>query len=160
MAPSASTSILGRLFPFFKWLEIIALAAVFTSALLYYAGMDVSFLIMFSLLSLSGVYFLKAYQPKDVPQDEKSGFNELLGYVMIPKVLYIGASISLVGILFHILKIEGVEQLLLIGSLSLGAGILILGFLIVGGLRHKVVVLPDLYRAIPVAFVAAYLLLR
>jgi hypothetical protein len=148
-----------KLMKFLPTLEIIFLAAVFIAVILKRYGFEAGdMLLMLAMQALAGVFFLSAFSPLPIPNDnEPMGFKQLFAYTIAPKVLGIASAVTTVGILFYLLKMEGAKQLLFIGSSSLGAGSLLLGFLIVGGLKHVNVVMPFLYRSVPLFLIGVYI---
>lgn len=149
---------------YLPWIERFFFAAGVVGAVLSLAGMPAADIIFVSLSSLSVVYFLNAFRP---PQDggpdatrEPMGFRDLLASSIIPKVLWISCSTSIIGILFAILRLEGHDQMLMIGGSSTVMGIVLLAFISIGGTKPSKELRPVLMRAIPIALITAYIFFK
>jgi hypothetical protein len=158
------TILSGKVSKYLPWIERFFLAALVVGASLSLAGMPAEDIIFVSLSTLSVVYFLNAFRP---PQDggpdaaqEPMGFRDLLASSIIPKVLWISCSTSIIGILFTILRLEGHEQMLMIGGSSTIMGIFLLGFISIGGTKHLKELQPVLMRAVPIAIITVYIFLK
>lgn len=118
-------------------------------------------ILIVSLPGLALCYFLSAYlPPSEQPEDTSSrGFVDLLVMTIIPKVLWIGCSVATMGIFFQVMKMQGNEQMLLIGVLSVASCVFLL---MVFGVIGKPIrpALPILLRALPVLAVALYFMLH
>ena len=144
-------------------LEQICLAILVIGFILQLNGTPIAILIMLGLGGLGVVFFLSAYRPLDVkPQEnERMGFNELLGLSIIPKVLWIGSAITVMGILFYMMQIGNGQFLgvLYIGGLTVIIATLILLGLKAIGTKYLNTIFPILFRALPTLLVAAYIIL-
>lgn len=116
--------------------------------------------LMFSLLTLAAVFFLTTYAPPPVPNDKNApmSWKELLAYRVSIKVLGLASAMATIGILFYLLKFEGFQQMLLMGTIALAAGGVIVGIVIVAGIKHVNFLIPYLYRAVPLFLISAYIL--
>jgi hypothetical protein len=162
MAQNASPFML-KIFRILPTVEIVSLAAVFISIVLKRYGIaGTDMLLMFSLQSLAGVFFLSAFTPLSIQNDESSpmGFKELLAYVIVPKVLGVASAVATMGILFYLLGIRRYDLMLFIGGSTLAGGCVILGFAILTGIKHVNVLMPFLYRAVPLFLISAYILFQ
>lgn len=121
-----------------------------------------SVVVAMSLLGLGTIYFLYSYRPINVPAQDgvKPGFLELLGLGILPKVLWISSSVCAVGIVFYLLGFFGYDNMLMIGAMSVGMGILLLGLLLALGVKHLVMVAPVLLRAVPLCLATLYILIK
>ena len=118
-------------------------------------------LIIISLSVLSGIYFLGAYVPR-MPLNETEkpqlGFAALLGGTIVPKILGIGLSITVIGVLFCIMHFNGFREMLLIGSTSL-TGATVVGWLVTSSNeRNREALKPLLMRALVMMLIGYYLL--
>jgi len=117
-----------------------------------------------SLIGLGVTFFLLAYRPTDIPRQEgeQFGFSELLGLMIVPKVLWISSAISSLGIAFYLFDFgnDGYKQLLMVGGLTIGVGTLLLVVFLVSGVKHIRRVAPILLRAVPLCLVDFYILLK
>jgi hypothetical protein len=118
-----------------------------------------------SLLGLGVTFFFLAFgPPTDIPRQEgeQFGFSELLGLVVLPKVLWISSAISALGIAFYIFDFgnDGYKRMLMIGGLTIGIGILLLVVFFVRGVKHIRIVIPILLRALPLCLVDFYILFK
>ena len=113
------------------------------------------------LLALSGIFFLYSFQKKEFPieENEKFGFSELLGLTIVPKVIWIGCSVSTLGIAFYLFDFgnDGFMQMLLIGASSIATASVLLIVFYLQGTRHIKMVMPVLIRAIPLCIIDIYL---
>lgn len=76
-------------------------------------------MVMISMTTLAIFYFLSAYLSPEI--DTKFG-------AIACKVLNISCSVCVIGVAFSILKFEGAEQMILIGTTSLAISGLILAY--------------------------------
>jgi hypothetical protein len=110
-----------------------------------------------SLSGLAGIYFLMAYRPPTpVPEGEKKGFGQLLSQTILPKVLWIGCAVGAIGIMFHLLQLDGAHEMLLIHAASGGVGVGM--FLAFRQSTDSQALTPLLYRAVPLLLISVYLL--
>jgi hypothetical protein len=159
----------GRQHPFVRigkylpYLEVIALALIIAGVALAFSG-NGSIVRMIGILLLAGVYFQYAFQRIELNllPDEKQGFTELLRFSIVPKVLWLSCSVSLVGIAFYLLKLtpQSYQQLLLIGAVTLASGFVILLPAVLGHARNADKLVPLLYRAAPLVVLDIYLLMK
>ncbi|MBZ0245435.1 MAG: hypothetical protein K8H85_05785 [Cyclobacteriaceae bacterium] len=142
--------------------EKILLSALAIGTILVVLKMDSS-VARLSLLGLGVTFFLLAYRPNDIPrkEDEPFGFSELLGFMIVPKVLWISSAISALGLAFYLFDFgnDGYKQMLLIGGLTSGIGTVLLVVFFATGVKHIKMVMPVLLRAVPLCIVDFYLLL-
>ena len=117
-----------------------------------------------SLLGLGVTFFLLAYRPNDIPRQEgeQLGFSDLLGLMIVPKVLWISSAISVLGIAFYLFDFgnDGYKKMLMIGGLTISIGTILLIVFLVSGAKHIRTVVPILLRAVPLCFVDFYLLFK
>lgn len=120
-------------------------------------------IINLAIAGLALTFFLYAYRPLDVETggDEKPGMAELLGWAIVPKVLWISCAVSALGILFFLTRTanEGYRSMVMIGGVSILIGILVLGVLGMTGTRHLAHTTPILLRAIPLMLMDSYIFL-
>ena len=118
-----------------------------------------------SLLGLGVTFFLLAYRPNDIPRQEEGeqlGFSDLLGLVIVPKVLWISSAISALGIAFYLFDFgnDGYKRMLMIGGLTISIGTILLIVFSVSGVKHLRTVVPVLQRAVPLCLVDFYILFK
>jgi len=117
-----------------------------------------------SLLGLGVTFFLMAYRPTDIPrqQGEQFGFSDLLGLMIVPKVLWISSAVSALGIAFYLFDFgnDGYKKMLMVGGLTIGIGTLLLVVFLVSGVKHIKTVTPILLRAVPLCLVDFYILFK
>ncbi len=115
-----------------------------------------------SLACLAVIYFISAFRPLTIPfrENEPLSFLGLLALVIIPKVAWINCAVITMGILFNLIIPESpaFKQMLLIGSISIPLIIIILVMATLSKVPHLKVVTPLLYRAVPLLFIALYLM--
>ncbi|ADR22325.1 hypothetical protein MATR_00330 [Marivirga tractuosa] len=145
----------------FLLLGLLAIAVVLESI-----GTKLDVLYLISLAGLALVFFLFAQVPnrKEEPsstesneKDKSSGFQTLLGFVIVPKVLWIGTAVATIGILFFLQDFKGAENLLTIGGITIAITTVILLVLRVINVKNLHTVIPILYRSYPTLLAAAYL---
>ena len=147
---------------FLPWIERAAISLLIVAMIMALLKIPADEMIMVSMGTLSVVFFMNARsmtapEPKE---GEQSGFRELFGFVILPKILWLGASVSVIGILFFILELSGYAEMLMVGGSSLTIGTLILVILISTGSQNLLPVYkPVLVRVLPVMAVALYILL-
>jgi hypothetical protein len=115
------------------------------------------------LLALAVTFFFYTYRSIDIPtqENEQLGFSELLGLMIVPKVLWMSSAISALGISFYLFDFgnNGYKRMLMIGALTIGMGTVLLLFFAISGIKYIKIVLPILLRAVPLFLVDTFLLL-
>jgi len=157
------TPLIIRITNYLPLAEKVFLIALAIGIVLRLSNID-SLVMIISLAGLAVTFFLSAYRIIDIPRKENEtfGFQELLGYLIVPKILYISCAVATCGILFYFLNLgnEGYRQMLFIGGTSLGLGIVIIAYLAVTGVKYMGAILPVLYRAIPLLVLDLYLFFK
>jgi hypothetical protein len=153
-----TTPLIVKLTSYFPFAEKIFFIGLAIGFLLFYTNID-SLVMIASLGGLAVVFFLSAYKVIDIPREENEqfGFQELLGYTIAPKILWISCAVSTSGVLLHMLNNEGYKQMLYIGGTTIAIGTLVMISLLISGVKHINVVIPVLYRAIPLLVLDLYL---
>jgi len=143
--------------------EKILLTALVIGTILRLTHVD-STVTRVSLLGLGVTFFLLAYRPNDIPRQEgeQLGFSDLLGLMIVPKVLWISSAISALGISFYLFDFgnDGYKKMLIIGGLTISIGTILLIIFFVSGVKHIRTVLPILLRAVPLCLVDFYILFK
>jgi hypothetical protein len=140
--------------------EKILLAGLGVGLALIYSGLD-SNVAFVSFNGLAVVYFLYAYKPPDIQREDDAplGFLQLLGLSILPKIMWISCSVSMVGIMFHLLALAGSYEMMLIGVSSIGIGLLLFTIITLTNVKGMKENVPMLYRAVPIFLAEMYLLL-
>jgi len=151
---------LTKYFPFVEKVSLTAFVAGYVLKMLHYPGDEI---VIISLSVLSGIYFLSAYTPPPVEDEseeknQQQGFGALLGRTIVPKVLGIGSSVCVIGVLFTIEHYSGFREMLLIGSTSLAAASLLGLLTTMNNERARKALSPMLLRAVPLMLIAFYFL--
>ncbi len=145
--------------------KLLSIAELATTALaaaglvVHFAGTTLPEVLMIGLSGLAVVYFLSAFQVPEKPSTTDKSLGTLLP-ALTNKVIGTALSVCCIGILFSILGLEGSANMLLIGVLSLAAGIVISAFVVIGNSSRLDQVKPGLLRAIPVCLISAYFLVE
>lgn len=146
---------LSTLYKILTWLQRLALAVALAGLLfriLHLPGGTM--MLLLGAFSLAILYFLFAFIPRTIP----AGIAPSVYVMPVSKVLYIGSSVIMVGILFLIIKLEGSLNMLLIGCCSAAVGLLVSAALI-GTKRDNWVVLNDVFlRAMAALLFGVYFL--
>jgi hypothetical protein len=153
-------SFVATLYQYLDRLEFILVVVAGASLLALYGGIAVANQgIMFSLSGLAGVYFLNAHKPpSQVQEGEKKDFVALLSQTILPKVMWIGCAVGIIGLLFYLLKLEGFREMLTIGGAASGLGVVLFGVLSLVNANQMQTLSPVLYRAIPIVLLTSYVL--
>jgi len=162
MEPEQKTSIIHKHLPTLEKLFLLSLAVGLT---LNFLNMDLPQITLISLTGLGVVFFMNTYRSLDIPGPEEGklyGFQELLSYTIIPKVLWISTSILTVGILFYMMNTgnNGYLSMIGIGSTTVIIGTVFLIGSMVMGTKHLNLVIPVLYRSTPALVVGIYIYLQ
>jgi hypothetical protein len=122
---------------------------------------DSSLIVVISVFGLAVVFFLQAYNPVLLPiRSAQMGFRELFSLTVLPKIIWIATSVCTIGILLFLLDInDAYYGTLLIGETALVAGLLIAGYFSMRSATYAKIVMPMLYRAVPVLLISTYILL-
>ena len=156
------TPLILKIVPYLGLIEKIFLTGLVVGLVLTYFKTDNKTIIQVSLLALSITYFLTAFKIIDIPrqEDEVFEFKDLLTYTIIPKVIWIGSGLSLLGLFIYTLQLghEGHKRAFMTGGLSIAIGLTIIVYTAMTGTRHLKYILPTVVRAIPLLFTDFYLL--
>jgi hypothetical protein len=141
--------------------EMVLSGLLILGLLLPKFDIDSSLVILIAVGGLAIVFFLQAYSPLPIPiQKEQPGFKELFAFTVLPKVMWIGASVSTVGVLFFLLDISnGAFEMMTIGATSLAACMLVTGYFYISARHYIIPLIPVLYRVVPVLLITTYILL-
>jgi len=102
--------------------QFIALLVAAIGLIFHYLNLNGSAdMLMIGFSALAGAFFLSAFAIVTISPTSKHSRIALLLY----KIIYLAAPVVLIGVLFYILKFEGYHQLLLMGCIALGGGILL-----------------------------------
>lgn len=158
---STPTPPIAKIITFLPITEKIFLSALAIGFVLYSTNID-SQVMKVSALGLSFIFFFSQFVPLEIRYEENEvlGFRELLGCVIAPKILWISCAVSMMGVFLWLLESKGYKQMLYIGGTSLAVASFVVIFLTVTGTRHTRVVVPILYRAIPLLVVDLYLFFK
>jgi hypothetical protein len=148
------------MYKFFPMAEGVFLTAFAVGLVLQWMDIQTS-IIFISLLGLSSIYFLNAYAPPPVTEENQpQGFVYLLARVIAPKVLSISSSVCVIGILFYLTSLKGYKQMLLIGCMSIVVASFLVIIAILKNETARKVLMPLLLRAIPLAAISFFVLWR
>ncbi len=151
---------IGRLTP---PAEKIALAGLTIGLLMQYANLNGLPVVQYSLVALAIIFFLGAYVPIELPeQNEPGDFSHLLVLTIMPKIVMITAAVSTFGIFLFLLNTgnKGYLQLLLIGSSTSFIAFVIYLYGVLKSMEGVTLLLPLFYRAMPFAIAAAYIFIQ
>ena len=150
---------MNKLLPY---LERVFLTTLIIAVILQLTGSELPILMTLSLAGLGITFFLSAYKPLNIKakEGEETGFNELLGLSIMPKILWISTSVATIGILFYTLQLgnDGYLRMLYVGGLTFIIGTVIMLILKAVGTKYLNATLPVFFRALPTMFVVAYIL--
>jgi hypothetical protein len=113
-------------------------------------------ILMVSLSALAGVLFLSAHMPIPIAE----GLKPDLYATIMSKVLYIGSSVTIVGILFTLLHLKGAPDMMLIGCLSAGAASIVSGVLFLKNGDNWVVLKKAFITGVAVVLVGGYFIIK
>lgn len=116
-----------------------------------------------SLFGLGLAYFLSAYRPGEINDDERTGNpKELLVFMIIPKVLWLSSSVCLVAIALLVLGSDGssYQKMFLICGVTLAVAVVLALIAVIGLKDSSSSLWSILLRAIPVLGADLYFLLR
>lgn len=148
---------LVRFHPYIERFFLVCLTIAMVANVIH---LSIPGLLSISLTGLAVSFYLKAFIPIEIERTEGEllGFGDLLGLTIAPKILGIGASIAIIGILFKTLELPGADAMLGIGGMTLVVISIILVILKVTGVKHIDKVLHLLIYSIPIAIIGFYLL--
>jgi hypothetical protein len=119
-------------------------------------------ILLFGASGMAMVYFMYSNKRPSTPsavQGEKFGFSELLLSVIIPKVLWLGTAVNVIGILFMVLQFQGYREMCFIGATSIGGSLITLGGFALGGASISNPTKQALIRIVPIFMASVYLLI-
>lgn len=111
-------------------------------------------ILMIGFSALAAVYFLSAFTMVTVAQGSKHSPYALILF----KLLYIAAAVSVIGLLFFVLKLEGYKEMLLMGSGALGVAILFSAAFVGANSDNMPILKRPLTFGIPILLIAVYFL--
>ncbi|WP_276374974.1 hypothetical protein [Chryseolinea sp. H1M3-3] len=121
-------------------------------------------MIKISLGGLALTFFMYTYRPVMIQwsENENPGLTELLAFVILPKAMWISTSLLAFGILLYLLYTgnHGYKPVLLIGIQIFCIATTLVLFFQVRRVKHLNTLAPILLRAVPMAAVALYILLK
>lgn len=152
------TTLILRITKHLHWIEKFCLALLALSALLTYLGFEVESSIMIALSGLAVVFFLYAQRPP-VSENNRGSFVDLLTIAILPKVLWISSSVSMMGILFLLVltETEAHQNMLFIGGSTIFIACWLLGFILIKNGKYLRELQPVLMRALPILLIDIYL---
>lgn len=113
-------------------------------------------ILMVSLSALAGALFLSAFMPVNIPE----GLKPDLYSIIIYKVIYIGSSVAVIGILFTLLHLNGAPNMLLVGSLTAGAASIFSGVLFLKNGDNWVVLKQAFITGVAVVSAGVYFIMK
>lgn len=119
---------------------------------LHYAG--ASELLMIGLSTLAITVFFMALIPVHIP----AGCNPDWYATIIFKIIYIGSAVGVTGILFHFLKLQEAENILLIGCVSIGAALIAAAILVVKTKDNWIVLKEAMFRGGGIFLLSVYMM--
>lgn len=144
-------------------LEIVLLSALFIGVILAWTQTN-SQVLPTALVALAPVFFISAFLAVAPASSDSQpqGFISLLVSTILPKVMWISCAISAVGIAFHLFHVpsEHYAPMIMIGGTTLLGGTLEVIVFALMRVKQIRVVLPVLYRAIPLLAMDAYILFQ
>jgi hypothetical protein len=150
-----------RIAKYLPWIEALFLMTLAAGWVMLYETLEAGVLII-SLIGLTATYFISAYKPIEIISDgkEKFGMKEMLAWSILPKICWISSAVSTLGWLLFFVnpENEGYENMLMIGALSIGGAMVTIVFLISMGVSQIKVLLPVMFRAVPLLSADCYLL--
>ncbi|MBX2915479.1 MAG: hypothetical protein KF856_09450 [Cyclobacteriaceae bacterium] len=112
-------------------------------------------MLMVGFSTLAATFFLSAFALVSTTSTSKHSSIALLLY----KVMYLSAPVILIGTLFNFLKLEGYQQMLLVGCVSLG-GAIIFSATQIGNPDNLVILKKPLLTTLPVLLLGIYFLYK
>ncbi len=139
-----------KILPGIHLVALLVSALGLTFKMLHYDGGDA--LLMLGLSALSAIYFLMAFTLVQVPTTTKPNLYSFILY----KLIYIASSVTVIGILFAILKMNGGDQMLLIGCGGLGVALLFAAVLIGTNRDNMIVLKTPFFRGFAILLLGVY----
>lgn len=157
---SAESAFVARIARYLPIAEKVSLALIVLGVGLWYLKVDDS-LAMISFSLLAAVYFLNGYVrvgPAGT-ENERPGFLDRIAQTIVPKVMWIACAMSVVGILFYVLNMNGSKEMLMIAVPAMAMGLVLFAAMFAAGAKNINLLTPILYRAIPLFLIGIYLLM-
>lgn len=153
---------------FLKYLNILErlfLVLLIVGLILDFFDLGIFQLTSVSLIALAAVFFLSAYRPSTIPKPEEGtlyGFQELISYIIIPKVLWISTAVLTVGILFFTMNQgnNGYLTMIMVGGTSIVISSIVLLTSMAMGTKYLNHVTPVLLRSTPTLLIGIYLYIQ
>jgi hypothetical protein len=133
--------------------QFIALGISLLGIFLYITGNEgANMLLLAGLSTLSACYFLIGFIPPVTKPDSKPN---LYSFVVL-KIIYIALSVTLIGILFAVMQLEGADNMLLIGCSVLTIGLLISGIMLVTNHDNLIILKSPLLHGLGILLIGVY----
>jgi hypothetical protein len=155
---TTTTPVLQRVSKYLPWAERTILIALILGVFLrqYQANATLQIL---AIVALATLYFLMAFLPTEIknPNEERQGFGALLAFTICPKLINIGNAITLIGILFVLIGLQGAMNQLIIGLISSTVATLIIAIgIFTNGYGKELI--PTVFRSVVLIAVGLFLI--
>lgn len=164
------TSTSSKLAGFLQWIERIFIVTLHIGVIFKFFKIGLANdILIISAFGLAIAFFANAFKVTNIFESKAAanhhgpfGMLELLCLMIVPKVLWISASISTFAVLLYMLKLGNTGY---IQMASIGGGTILMSFLILTiafftGIKNLKSVVPLLVRAIPALIVDYFLLFK
>ena len=156
------TPLILRIIPYLPAAEKVLLIGFTIGLVLIFTNTSGKGVAQIALGGLAIVYFLSSFRNLDVPRTEEQPFEfkDLLTWIIIPRIFWIGSAFSLLGILFYSFQLghEGYMRALMPGGSVILIGLAVIFYAYVTGTKNLAILLPTLLRAIPIMLIAFYVI--
>ena len=124
-------------------------------------------LLQIGLAGTAIFWFILAFKRREVFSSQQEanefgpyGFTEMLAWIILPKILWIGSAVSMFGVFSHVTNFEsdGNIRIMMIGGLSVSICLLILMILVLSGVKKLNMLVPVLIRAVTILIVISYII--
>ncbi len=157
-----------KIFRLIELAEKALLIILVTGAITLYINSDGSkFLLLIGLAGIALAWLGLAFKPieiftsqQDADEYGKRGFIDLLGHILVPKVLWIGSAVSAFGLFSYVADFgnDGYVHGLTNGGLSICISLFVLLAIFLMGVKKLNKLIPILYRAIPTLLLDVFII--
>ncbi|MCW5912867.1 MAG: hypothetical protein KIT62_17485 [Cyclobacteriaceae bacterium] len=137
-----------------KVLLIALLVSAIGLALHFLNSSGAADILMIGLSTLAGACFVSAFAPVALPADSGHSPYSLILY----KLVYISAAVTVIGILFSVLRLEGYKEMMMIGCGALGIAVLISAALVGTNSDNMAILKRPLIIGVPLFLAGGYFL--
>lgn len=161
MAQRAVSPFMSAIFRILSPLEKILIVVVLVGTAFRYLHLTgAAEILLLSMMALAAVFYLLGFKPMPPVEGAGTGMGAMVAGTLLPKLGWIGCSVTIVGLLFTTLHLNGGGEMLMVGSSALGVVCVLSFYFMATGSAFTPNLMTILYRAIPLCVIGWYMLMN